>query len=219
MYEPIHLQPSSATANEQEGTHDASATANGEDAAHDATANGRQHPGDPKGYTEFLNPDQEQQAIKTESKTGKHVDENIGVDKAAADKAAADKAAVDKAAADKATKGAAFAIVGPRAWWLQLRQSQHGHAFIRDTMRQLLLSLAAVHDANVSHRDVKPENLLMSGEPKGHARAGQQLHLRLIDFGSALDKYSLGVMYGMQGPGGGELTLEYAPPEVLFSSR
>ncbi|GIL50633.1 hypothetical protein Vafri_6764 [Volvox africanus] len=40
--------------------------------------------------------------------------------------------------------------------------------------------------------------------------------LRLIDFGSAVDDYSLQHLYGGEGPTSDQLTLEYAPPEALF---
>ncbi|PNH02892.1 hypothetical protein TSOC_011092 [Tetrabaena socialis] len=40
--------------------------------------------------------------------------------------------------------------------------------------------------------------------------------LRLIDFGSAVDDYSLQHLYGSEGPTSDQLTLEYAPPEALF---
>lgn len=46
-----------------------------------------------------------------------------------------------------------------------------------------------------------------------------QLYLRLIDFGSSVDPHTLVTMYGPRGPSLDEVTLEYAPPEVLFSSR
>ena len=42
------------------------------------------------------------------------------------------------------------------------------------------------------------------------------LHLRLIDFGSALDPHSLRSLYGEEGASAKEQTMEYAPPEVLL---
>jgi hypothetical protein len=60
---------------------------------------------------------------------------------------------------------------------------------------------------------VKPENLLASELELGQPAAS---HLTLIDFGSAVDGPSLERLYGAQGPGAGELTLDYAPPECLF---
>ena len=44
-------------------------------------------------------------------------------------------------------------------------------------------------------------------------------HLRLIDFGSALDAHAMEAMYGLNGPSAAEQTPEYAPPEVVFASR
>ena len=45
--------------------------------------------------------------------------------------------------------------------------------------RQLLAGLAHVHTQGIVHRDVKPENLLVSNEP------GFDDHLRIVDFGLA----------------------------------
>ena len=44
-------------------------------------------------------------------------------------------------------------------------------------------------------------------------------HLRLIDFGSALDPETIATMYGPDGPSAAEQTPEYAPPEAVFASR
>lgn len=84
-------------------------------------------------------------------------------------------------------------------------------------------------------RDVKPENLLLqtrngihassaasSGRPHGGDDLGKlfgvgDLHLRLIDFGSALDKHSVEELYGAEGPSEDEQTAEYAPPEALLA--
>ena len=44
----------------------------------------------------------------------------------------------------------------------------------------------------------------------------QGLHIRLIDFGSALDAHSVSSLYGEQGPSAEEQTMEYAPPEALL---
>ena len=59
-------------------------------------------------------------------------------------------------------------------------------------------------------RDVKPENLLV------RPREGGALHLRLIDFGSALDAHALRALYGPGGASEREQTAEYAPPEALL---
>lgn len=65
------------------------------------------------------------------------------------------------------------------------------------------------------------ENLMIRiGQPlQQQSGAGvdpPHLHLRLIDFGSAVDAHVLQSLYGSEGPSADELTLEYAPPEALF---
>ena len=42
------------------------------------------------------------------------------------------------------------------------------------------------------------------------------LHLRLIDFGSALDAHAVRALYGAAGPSDAQQTREYAPPEALL---
>ena len=60
-------------------------------------------------------------------------------------------------------------------------------------------------------RDVKPENLLVRPREEDG-----KLHLRLIDFGSAIDGHSLRSLYGPGGASEAEQTAEYAPPEALL---
>ena len=43
------------------------------------------------------------------------------------------------------------------------------------------------------------------------------LHVRLIDFGSAVDKHSIEHLYSTEGPSDDEQTAEYAPPEALLA--
>ncbi len=67
---------------------------------------------------------------------------------------------------------------------------------------------------------MKPENLLVraAGRELGSASsgAGGGLHVRLIDFGSAIDAHSLRHLYGPGGPSDREQTPEYAPPEAVL---
>ncbi len=72
-------------------------------------------------------------------------------------------------------------------------------------IRQLLLALQAVHDAELIHRDVKPANLLL------HATGTGPIRLALTDFGLTISRRDarlteVGMVIGTPG---------YLPPEVL----
>ena len=60
---------------------------------------------------------------------------------------------------------------------------------------------------------MKPENLLLQ---PGGGEGKPGVHLRLIDFGSAIDAHTVRQLYGTQGPSVNEQTQEYAPPEALL---
>lgn len=83
---------------------------------------------------------------------------------------------------------------------------------MRDLLKQLLLALDVLYKANITHRDIKPENLLI----RPRAAKPPFLDLRLIDFGSAVDPYSIRNLYGPSGPSAEQETPEYAPPEALL---
>ena len=82
--------------------------------------------------------------------------------------------------------------------------------FVRHLMQQLLTALTALAELGVVHRDVKPENMMVSNEET------ERPHLTLIDFGYA-------ALLGEAADGGdGPVMLEgvagspeYAAPEVL----
>lgn len=88
---------------------------------------------------------------------------------------------------------------------------------MRSILHQLLLAVKACHDRNITHRDIKPENMVVSGG-RG-SEWPSNLTVRLIDFGSAIDKYSLDHLYGSSGPSQAEQTAEYAPPEASLSQH
>ena len=83
-------------------------------------------------------------------------------------------------------------------------------SYVRHLMQQLLTALTALAELGVVHRDVKPENIMLSEERT------ERPHLTLIDFGYA-------ALLGEAADGGGgpmELkgvagSPEYAAPEVL----
>lgn len=65
----------------------------------------------------------------------------------------------------------------------------------------------------IRFRDIKPENVLIQG---GKDVDPLSFNIRLIDFGSAIDQFSMQNYYGEQGPSDNEQTRDYAPPEALF---
>lgn len=78
-------------------------------------------------------------------------------------------------------------------------------AVVRDVTRKLLKSIKALHSLGVVHRDVKPENVLLTVK-------GQ---VKLIDFGAAVDMctgINFSPLYGMLDP-------RYAPPEELVMPK
>jgi len=59
------------------------------------------------------------------------------------------------------------------------RQLPRNEAPAREYVRQLLRGLSAMHHANIVHRDIKPQNILLHVMPNGEKQ------LKLIDFGHA----------------------------------
>lgn len=106
--------------------------------------------------------------------------------------------------------GTQLDVVQPSRWWMSRRQSEEGSAMLVEIFRQIVQAVRSCHLRGIAHRDVKMENVMIrfgaSGTP----------HVRLIDFGSAVDDYTMEHMY-RGGPSRTEQTGQYEPPESLFS--
>ncbi|KAG9451837.1 hypothetical protein H6P81_004741 [Aristolochia fimbriata] len=118
-------------------------------------------------------------------------------------------------------------VLHPSKWWHWLRTTEAGRYEMRNIMWQLLLALKACHDRNITHRDIKPENMVICFEdlktgrclreiPSGEAN--YHIKMRIIDFGSAIDLFTMKNLYGSNGPSRSEQTFEYGPPEALLNS-
>ena len=85
----------------------------------------------------------------------------------------------------------------PEAW----DEEKRDHEVIKIIMRQILEGLKALHALGIVHRDVKPENLLLTSRGD----------IKLIDFGASTD-LSTGINFN---PEYGMLDPRYSPPEQL----
>ncbi|KAL5204664.1 hypothetical protein ABZP36_009535 [Zizania latifolia] len=116
-------------------------------------------------------------------------------------------------------------VLQPSKWWYWLRTTKAGQKQMQNLLWQLLMGLKACHDRNITHRDIKPENMIICFEDLETGKClrnipseAQQnkLNMRLIDFGSAIDDFTLKNLYG-SGPTRSEQTFEYTPPEALLN--
>uniref|UniRef100_M8BLP7 protein-serine/threonine phosphatase n=1 Tax=Aegilops tauschii TaxID=37682 RepID=M8BLP7_AEGTA len=117
-------------------------------------------------------------------------------------------------------------VLQPSKWWYWLRTTKAGQRQMQNLLWQLLMGLKACHDRNITHRDIKPENMIICFEDLKTGKCLREipseatenkLNLRLIDFGSAIDDFTLKHLYG-SGPTRSEQTFEYTPPEALLNS-
>jgi serine/threonine protein kinase len=113
-----------------------------------------------------------------------------------------------------------WAIMGPSDWWRrQRRDSASSSTFVRTILWQLLTALDQIHSNGIVHRDIKPENVMVQREGL-QSEDDAQLHIRVIDFGSSLDDYTLSnSLFSKSGISSAQTTVEYSPPEQLFGSR
>ncbi|XAR58577.1 Phosphoprotein phosphatase [Bertholletia excelsa] len=118
-------------------------------------------------------------------------------------------------------------VLHPSKWWHWLKTTKSGQEEMRNLIRQLLMALKACHDRYITHRDIKPENMVicfedqetgrcLKGIPSGDEKYSTKMHI--IDFGSAMDAFTMKNLYGSAGPSRAEQTYEYTPPEALLNA-
>jgi len=74
---------------------------------------------------------------------------------------------------------------------------------VKNLMKQMLQALSRLHKIGIVHRDVKPENFIITVQGK----------VLIIDFGAAVD-FSTGINFN---PAAGMLDYRYSPPEDLIT--
>ncbi|GAY55738.1 hypothetical protein CUMW_166470 [Citrus unshiu] len=93
--------------------------------------------------------------------------------------------------------------------------------------RIMLMALKSCHDRNITHRDIKPENMVICFEDQDTGRClkgppseekNVTTRMRIIDFGSAIDDFTVKHLYGSTGPSKAEQTSEYTPPEAFLNA-
>ncbi|XP_058770917.1 uncharacterized protein LOC131644435 isoform X2 [Vicia villosa] len=118
-------------------------------------------------------------------------------------------------------------ILHPSKWWRWLKTTEEGQEEMRNLIWQLLLALKSCHDRNITHRDVKPENMVICFEDPESGRCLKEAptklnnfstKMRIIDFGSGIDEFTIKHLYASTGPSRAEQTYEYTPPEALLNA-
>lgn len=96
---------------------------------------------------------------------------------------------VDHGFADDGTPFIAMELIEGQSLFEVLHGSQASErtwSWRRDLALQILDGLAACHDVGIVHRDVKPENIIVS--PRSGVTSGPSTWVTLVDFGIALSK-------------------------------
>ncbi|CAJ2627806.1 unnamed protein product [Trifolium pratense] len=118
-------------------------------------------------------------------------------------------------------------ILRPSKWWRWLKTTEEGQEEMRKLIWQLLLALKSCHDRNITHRDIKPENMVICFEDPESGRCLKDTptkvnnfstKMRIIDFGSGIDEFTIKHLYASTGPSRAEQTYEYTPPEALLNA-
>ncbi|XP_048499925.1 uncharacterized protein LOC104894555 isoform X3 [Beta vulgaris subsp. vulgaris] len=118
-------------------------------------------------------------------------------------------------------------VLHPSKWWHWLKTTKAGQVGMQNIIWQLLMALKSCHDRNITHRDIKPENMVIciedqdtgecfKGRPSRELKSAGKM--RIIDFGSAIDDFTLRRLYGFKSPSRAEQTYEYTPPEAFLNT-
>ena len=116
-----------------------------------------------------------------------------------------------------------LSVVTPSRLWSAIKADsvQGDGDAMREILRQALLALAELHAEGVTHRDVKPENLIVGLQRAHDASDGVRApRIKLADFGSANTEGIPTELWPppFRRPSRAEETEDYSPPEVCRCS-
>ncbi|XP_057800960.1 uncharacterized protein LOC131016306 isoform X2 [Salvia miltiorrhiza] len=133
---------------------------------------------------------------------------------------------VSDADKERGDHGKRVQILRASKWWHWLKTTEAGQEEFRDIIWQLLMAIKSCHDRNITHRDIKPENMVMCFEDQDsgsclratpNSSENYTTKMRIIDFGSAVNDFTVKHLYGSVGPSSAEQTSGYAPPEAFLN--
>ncbi|XP_047954658.1 uncharacterized protein LOC125200884 isoform X4 [Salvia hispanica] len=133
---------------------------------------------------------------------------------------------VSDADKERGNHGKRIQILRASKWWHWLKTTETGQEEFRDIIWQLLMALKSCHDRNITHRDIKPENMVICFEDPDsgscltstpNSSENYTTKMRIIDFGSAVNDFTVKHFYGSLGPSSNEQTSGYAPPEAFLN--
>lgn len=133
---------------------------------------------------------------------------------------------VSDADQERGDHGKRVQILRASKWWHWLKTTESGQEELRGIIWQLLMALKSCHDRNITHRDIKPENMVICFEDQDsgccltgtpNSDKNYTTKMRIIDFGSAMNDFTVKHLYGSVGPSSAEQTSGYAPPEAFLN--
>ncbi|KAK3003298.1 hypothetical protein RJ639_018522 [Escallonia herrerae] len=131
-----------------------------------------------------------------------------------------------------------FQVLYPSKWWHWLKTTEAGREEMRNLIWQLVRLESLVQNVVVLYLlDLRSSPVMTAISPTGISNLGKEESLklptklwdessflqivgarRIIDFGSAVDEFTVKHLYGSAGPSRAEQTSEYTPPEALLNA-
>ncbi|KAL0459488.1 UNVERIFIED_CONTAM: putative inactive protein kinase [Sesamum latifolium] len=122
---------------------------------------------------------------------------------------------------EKSEHGKRVQILRPSRWWHWLRTTEAGQEEFRNIVWQLVIKMiealicfSVARNMVICFED-KDSGGCLRGSPDSDKNYTTKM--RIIDFGSAVNDFTVKHLYGSVGPSSAEQTSEYAPPEAFLN--